>query len=110
MKDLGTLGGGGVSFGIAINASGQVVGHAVTASGASHAFLYSGSKMNDLGTLGGTESNAYGLNAAGQVVGYSQDRAGADHAFLYTNGTMLDLNSLVDRASRWIPRACHFHQ
>jgi len=43
--DLGTLGGNG-SEAFAINNSGQVVG------GSQHAFLYDGSTMRDLGTLG----------------------------------------------------------
>ncbi len=35
----------------------------------------------DLGTLGGTDSAAYGINSAGQVVGYSDTTGGAAHAF-----------------------------
>ena len=53
MQDLGTLGGSD-SFGVAINASGQVTGHADTAGGAAHAFLWDGTTMLDLGTLGGS--------------------------------------------------------
>ena len=51
--------------------------------------------MQDLGTLGGTNSYAYGINADGQMVGVAQISSGALHAFLYTGGSMQDLNSLV---------------
>ncbi len=49
ITDLGTLG-GSYSYAYGINDSGQVVGGAATASGAQHAFLYSGGSMTDLGT------------------------------------------------------------
>jgi probable HAF family extracellular repeat protein len=57
--------------------------------------------LTDLGTLGGSNSWAYGINSAGQVVGDSITASGADHAFLYSNGTMTDLNSLIDPRSGW---------
>ena len=60
-----------------------------------HAFLYSGSTMTDLGTLGGTNSVAYGINASGQVVGYAHTTGNAAaHAFLYSGSTMTDLGTL----------------
>jgi probable HAF family extracellular repeat protein len=51
--------------------------------------------MQDLGSLGGNLSVAYGINASGQVVGYSYTTSNASRlAFLYTNGQMQDLGSL----------------
>ena len=53
--DLGTLG-GDLSVATSINAHGQVVGHAQTATGELHAFRWDPDTraMRDLGTLGGT--------------------------------------------------------
>ena len=51
--------------------------------------------VTDLGTLGGTESFAYGVNDNGEVVGSS--RLAGDtltHAFLYRSGRMIDLAPL----------------
>jgi len=69
-EDLGTLAGGGMVSPFAINASGQVVGYAVT-KGYSHAFLKSpGHPIQDLGTLPGVpESFARGISGSGQIVG-----------------------------------------
>jgi len=50
--------------------------------------------VTDLGTLGGSASEAYGLNNSGQVVGWARTAAGAQHAFLYSAGVMTDLGSL----------------
>src|SRR5262249_12681201 len=51
MVDLGTIG-GSVSWGYAINASGQIAGDSYTSMGATHAFRYSSIPgMVDLGTL-----------------------------------------------------------
>ena len=52
IKDLGTLG-GSFSQANAINATGQIVGSSGTTGTASRAFMWSGGKMTNLGTLGG---------------------------------------------------------
>lgn len=56
--------------------------------------------MTDLGTLGGSSSNANGINNIGQVVGTSSfagDQIG--HAFIYDHGNMTDLGTLGGRSS-----------
>ena len=57
--------------------------------------------MTDLGTLGGSESRAYGVNRFGQVVGSSQISTGDSHAFLYTPGVgITDLGMLGGNLSK----------
>jgi probable HAF family extracellular repeat protein len=48
--------------------------------------------ITDLGTLGGSESKAFGINDSGQVVGESYTAGNATlNAFLYSGGQMQDL-------------------
>jgi probable HAF family extracellular repeat protein len=80
--------GGPQSGATAINAAGRIVGWADTTSGDSHAVLWRGSEVTDLGTLGGTygiNSQALALNAAGDIVGWSWYGAveGARHAVFW---------------------------
>jgi probable HAF family extracellular repeat protein len=60
-----------------------------------HAFLYSHGRMTDLGTLGGTFSEANSINDSGVAVGgsYIANDAAA-HAFIYRRGRMTDLGTL----------------
>ncbi|RSZ58474.1 PEP-CTERM sorting domain-containing protein [Massilia atriviolacea] len=66
---------------------------------AAHAYVYSGNKMRDLGTLGGTQSSAMGINAAGTIVGGADNAASLQRAFIYENGRMVDLGAFAGGTS-----------
>jgi probable HAF family extracellular repeat protein len=58
-----------------------------------------GYAFQDLGTLGGAFSYAFGINDFGQIVGWSQLAGGnSQHAFVYLKGQMRDLNDLLRAA------------
>lgn len=88
-----------------INASAQVAGNVFDPArssfsvSASHAALWEGRTANDLGTLGGSYSQASDINSAGQVVGWAEtgpvdeNRRPVRHAFLYHAGKMTDLGT-----------------
>ncbi len=101
--DLQIPGGGS---GTAINNLNHVVG----TSGASHAYLYDGANVIDLGTLkGGLRSSAADINDSDIVVGsawlsktlsslYQPDQY---HAFIWQKGSMNDLNDLIPANTGW---------
>ena len=112
--DLGTLG-GNESDAAWINDRGQVVGAAPNALPDSftmynfyaagtqvRAFLRQDGKMQDLGTLGGPDSNAEFVNNRSQIAGHSFTNATVnpstglptEHPFLWQNGHMQDLGTL----------------
>lgn len=102
MRDLGTLG-FYYSTALDINTAGKVVGATSLTpesidkydSRVLHAFLYNGSTMQDLGTLGGSSSAASSINDSDQVVGGSYLLGDNEyHAFLYSGGVMKDLGAL----------------
>ena len=92
--------GGPFSYGYGINRSNHVTGLAtfprdpVTRLYPSHAFLYDGVSMLDLGTLGGDSSVGYGINSVDQIAGSSQIPGGEWRAALYTAGVWSDLGTL----------------
>lgn len=96
VTELGTLGGklkqkklesdmwiipGTIGYGL--NDKCQVVGVSQIPDGNMHAFLWERGKMQDLGTLGGTSSDAWDINNLGQVVGSADTIDGATHAFIW---------------------------
>ncbi len=94
MKNLGGLSGN--SFCYDINDRGEIVGAAWTDPGDfDHAMLYSEGKMQDLGTLGGIFSYAWGINNRGEIVGSSENVSGENRPFFYSNKAMRDLNDLI---------------
>jgi probable HAF family extracellular repeat protein len=58
----------------------------------------------DLGTLGGSYSNALSINNNGQIVGCASNSSGDAHACLFDStggGNNTDLNSLIDPSNGW---------
>ena len=97
VTDLGTFG-GAQSAAYSINNSGQVAGHAETADGRSHAFVYTDGALFNLGTLGGADSYAYRISDSGFVIGRSGNKGGLNRAFVTTlNSPMFDMSSLDGR-------------
>lgn len=95
LTNLGSLG-GQVCVTLAMNDAGQIVGHATTAEGYDHPFIYSNGRMTDIGVLSGGSSAedsgfAWAVNSSGAVIGQSQSATGR-HAFLYENGVLLDID------------------
>lgn len=79
-----------------LNDSGIIVGHYSLNNGSSRAFYYDGT-IDDLGTLGGNTSAAYGINNDGIIVGTSRLADGSSHAYYY-DGTMHDIGVGVARS------------
>ena len=87
-----------LTAGNAISDRGDIVGR-YTLNGINHAYLWrrsqpQGYTVTDLGTLGGTASNAYGINNAGMIAGGANVAGEDQHAFVWRNGHMTDLGTL----------------
>jgi probable HAF family extracellular repeat protein len=111
ITDLGTLGSTTVGYGI--NGNAQIAGRSYllqTVPGdhctlrhpncrvtVFRAFRYGAGQIRDIGTLGGTFSDARAINSNGDVAGFSTlsgTSLSPNFAFLYSNGQMKDLGTL----------------
>lgn len=105
ITDLGILPGGyetvgqqysgpcGGSYGYAINASGDVTGYSYTQAEFTHAVIFRGGKVIDLGVVPGANSSVgNGINGYDQVTG-ALNFPLSSHVFLYSAGTMTDLGT-----------------
>ena len=99
-RDLGVPKGFRSSLAHGLNDKGEAVGWAganrvlVDSAAVTHACLFAGGQVTDLGTLGGRDSKAFGINDAGRIVGVSDRADGTRHAFLFEKGHMADLGGL----------------
>jgi len=100
--DLGTLSTTTCcSAALAINATGDIVGWSDidAARSAEHAVRWHNGHITDLGTLGGSSSQALAVNKFGTAVGWSLRSDGAQHATMWRDGQIIDLGTLGGRNS-----------
>ncbi len=64
-----------------------------------HAVLWQKGQHIELGTLGGTNSRAFGVNERVDITGAAQTTNGAFHAFLWRQGKMEDIGTLGGKNS-----------
>lgn len=101
----GTTFADGMTGAAAINASGQIAGFASSGTSAAHAVLWNAANaIQDLGTLGGSSSQAIDINDVGQVIGTSALSGDVvSHFFLWSSSTgMQDITSQVGTATSLI--------
>lgn len=97
VSELPGLGGVGTAYALTNNFGYDVVGASRTADGSGRAVLWHLGTAQDLGTLGGPTSIAYGVAEAGsgvQVVGYSEVLPSGSSAFSFQGGRMTALEGL----------------
>jgi probable HAF family extracellular repeat protein len=95
------------SDGLAINSAGDITGFLSTGTcnpanfnptclAPFHAFIYQGSGLVDIGTLGGTYSEGTGINDQNEIAGVSSVAGSSlNHVFLYAQGHMRDLGGVA---------------
>jgi probable HAF family extracellular repeat protein len=93
---------------LGLNDSGHVVGFcSANNSQQFSGFYYDGTQMIKIGTLGGTQSEAFAINNADVIVGRSQTSAGIWHAFVLDRGAvphpLHDLQTMLDASGAgWV--------
>jgi probable HAF family extracellular repeat protein len=97
VKSIGSLG-PDTAIGDAINNSGEVTGGppfaARTPASDTHAFLYDGTTLHDLGPAGNSLSIGLGINDLGNVAGVASGASNSSQAFFYDGTSMHNLGTL----------------
>lgn len=83
-----------------INNAGVVAGTYRVSPSSTHAFLNRGKGLVDLGTLGGTNSNAVAINDKGQVLG-NWTSGGQQRGFIYSFGKQRDIGAIPGYLTRY---------
>ncbi len=110
IRDLGTISTveSATSRTAMINSAGHVVGRSqtdilsATGSRVTHAFLWNGSSMQDLGTLGASTnfSDAFAVNDSSVVVGEAAVESGTYHAWMWRNGGIGNSNAIFGASEK----------
>ena len=98
--DIGSVAGATDMTARAVSDNGYITGNA-TIGGNPVAYVYNGTGLTNLGTLGGSYSIGLGVNSAGLVVGTSRIAGGTPHGFVDDGTTMYDLNNLLSPPSAY---------
>ena len=80
-----------------INNAGVVIGNYPFSATSIHGFLNRGTGLVDLGTLGGTASDAVAINDKGTVLGHWTTASGKRRGFLYYRGQRRDIGIIPGR-------------
>jgi len=101
ITDLGSLGGANGSGALALNGRGVAAGYSfVQGTNFVHAMINRYGVVEDLGTLGGTQSLARAINDAGDIVGWAYPTGVAvQRAVLWRNGQIAALGTFGGNAS-----------
>jgi probable HAF family extracellular repeat protein len=92
---------GSITFGAAINGSGEIAGYTVE-TGMDQAFVWANGTLTYLNESGGFFGQAFAINAGGQIVGTVAGLTGSTNqgdATLWNGGTVTSLTSMVSGSS-----------
>lgn len=107
ITDISEPGQFSTSMAMGVNDAGTIVGYSNHGSGSAKAVIFNGDgTVQDLGSLGLSDSQALDINESGEIVGnvfgLNQDESEyIFHGFYYNNGVMTDLDDLIGAGSGW---------
>lgn len=95
VEDLATPSGMNWSAAYGINDAGMVAGDGRLSNGTFRGLIWGpDGSVVELGTLGGSSSQATGVNSGGEVTGFASLSSGYQHAFSTTGSSLVDLGTL----------------